>query len=403
MSYAEETTKAAFMPTKLLQLSLNAVVMFLFLFSMTLGVQAGKLTDSSYAVGAVISVALAVMYFAVQPSAFFAKFGDSPVVIVPLIGLLLVFVSAVYSGELTSLIKVALLVVIFFVAASRVPSFSMPDLLTGFLIFAVVEFLFVVISRAVWNSNAFCNHIVFATFCGAAGSMGFRSRFSRNLHFAWMLAGFGTTFILGSRTAVVGLLISVGLYWAIHKGRMDRIVLRFIFVLGLFCAYVWSGDITGGVVEIAKRNLGSQNVVARFFLDDKNKKKIVSDFFDRREIWDAAYRTMIKNPFLGIGYDQPLPRMGDVRAHNAYLEIGYQCGVIAMLIWTAFYLGLVNYSASLIRFDCHDPVVYLAFTSSCYLVLAGLMESSGMMSLGTPGNWIAVSACAFLLLRRGQN
>lgn len=398
MSYADSTAPVL-APSGLLKLSKNAMVLAAFLFSMTLGVQGGKITGSPYVVGAFISAALVLFFVAVKPSPFFAKFGTSPVVVLPVIGLMLVFISAAYSGELTSLMKVTLLIGVFFVVASRAPSLSMSDMLTGFLLFAFFEFFFVLLSRSEWNANTFCNHIVFATLCGAAGSMGFRKQSPRNLHYLWLLAGFGITFVLGSRTAVVGMGICLVLYWAIQKGRLDRVALRFIFVLAVFCAYVWSGNISKELIELAKRNLGSQNVVAKFFLDDKSKKKIESDFFDRRVIWEAAYKTMMKHPLLGIGYDEPIPRMGDTRAHNAYLEIGYQCGLIAMLIWAVVYLGMVNYSAAHIRFDCHDPLVFLAFTSSCYLVLAGLMESSGILSLGTPGNWIAISSVAFLLNR----
>ena len=109
---------------------------------------------------------------------------------------------------------------------------------------------------------------------------------------------------------------------------------------------------------------------------------------------------MVENPFLGIGYEEPIPGgrlMRNFRAHNAYLEIGYQCGVLAMLIWGFAYLYMVEFFVDRVPRQPRNPIVFLGFTSSGYLVLAGIMESSGILSLGTPGNWIAISC--FLSVR----
>ena len=334
---------------KQIQLSYRAILLFLFLFFTTLGVQAGRLAGTAYATGAFLACGLALLYVFLKPSGFFARFSGTALVLLPVLGLTVVLASAVYAAEIAPMVKATLLGLTFFVVASRIPSLSRSEFLMGLLLFGFADFLFLVVTRTEWNANTFCNHVVYASICGAGASIAIRSPFSRWYHFLWLAAGLACTFVLGSRTAVVGLFICLSLYWAFQSGKLNRLVLVFILVAGAFCAIVWSGDISGGLGELAKRNLGSQNLIAKFFLSDKSKQKIDDDFFDRKHIWKVAYTTMADNPVLGIGYDEPLPRLGGIRAHNAYLEIGYQCGVFAMLVWSCFYLGLVNFSSERIR------------------------------------------------------
>lgn len=379
-----------------IKLSLKAITFAGFLFSMTMSVQVGKVTGSTYLGGGVLAAGLFLLLALIRPSRFVFANARSATIMAPLLGLSLVFASSVYSTEISSLIKVLLLIALFYAVASRVPSLSPRDLLTGAMLFAAVDFLFVIATRSEWNPNTFCNHIAFATLCGTAGAMNCRKKLHQRMAWAWLAAGLAINFLFASRTAVIGMLACVGLYYAILRGRMSRVAFVYIFVIGAATTFFWSGDIAGGIADLAKQNLGSNNVIARFFLEDKTEKKIDKDFFDRERVWRAAYQTTLRNPWLGIGYDQPLFRRGHFRAHNAYLEIGYQCGIIAMIVWTLVYLGFVDYSMTKIPQAVNAPLVFMAFTSSCYLVLAGLMESSGIMSIATPGNWVAISAIVSL-------
>lgn len=379
-----------------LSISRGAIGFALYLLSLTLSVQAGKVTGSSAVSGIVVIAGLFILWISGRAGKGTSKLGTSLIGTSAILGLAIVVVSSLLSTEPSAMIKSVLLVVSFLVVASRSAGMSGSALVTGVTIFACVEFPFVLFTRTEWNPNALCGRIAFAAFAGIAGAMCLRPAHAKSLVLAIVLSALAVTFLYSSRTALVGILLSLGFYVAVRSGYINRAGLIFVLFFGFLLTAFFSGDVVGGFTDLAKSQLGSQNIVSRFFLEDKTSRKIDTDFFDRKLLWNRAVKTMLKNPILGIGYGEPLSKRVDIRAHNAYLEIGYQCGVLAMLLWGLVYVGLVLVSMDWVQPGRHEPVAFLAVTTSAYLVMAGMMESSGMMSIAVPGNWIAVGAFSHL-------
>lgn len=308
------------------------------------------------------------------------------------LGLILVVASALMSGEPVAFVKALLLGVLFFVVASRASSLTANELLCALGLFAVMNAVFLIATRGEWNPNALCGHLVFVAICGIAFSALFPPMKANFIAFISFAFGALTTLYFQARTAFIGLLLSILTYQLAKRGALDRGVFLVLVIVASISIPLFSRDISSGLRDIAERNLNSRNPIARFLLSDKNKQKVKGDFFDRERLWAYSYRKMLDNPVLGVGYGEPLSEKGDLRAHNAYLEIGYQCGVPAMLVWGALYIGVVVQALSWVQCYPRDPLLFLVLASFSYLVLAGMMESSGIVSISTPGNWIAVAA-----------
>lgn len=373
-----------------------------FLLSLTMYVMVLKFIDSAYVSGVVVMAGLAFLMFTTRATTFLSDFLQQPHGLLMLVGLILVTVSAGIALEISSLVKAFLLILMMVFVGSRMPSLHRGELLCGFMIFAVIELGLVFATRSEWNPNAYCNHISFACLCGAAGFFGTADTRYRVAGWALLVLCFGALVLTGSRTATLAFVVPNVLYLLLLSGRFTVGVVRFFLVLFAVFAITFFGDISGGVSDLALKNLDNDSAIARFFLYDKTEKKIETDMLDRRDLWEVSFEVMMDNPIVGIGYDRPLPKTAvlnsarDQRAHNSYLEIGYQCGIVAMVVWALFYFLMLDFMTALIRDYGRDPIVYLAFTSTCYLVLAGMMESSGILSLAVPGNWVSLSCFFFL-------
>jgi O-antigen ligase len=374
-----------------IKVSLHAVIVASFLLSMSIGVQALKITHSLFLMGAIVSFGLAGIYVLV-PSVRANRrlLGGSWVLLWQRVGLALVILSAVKTGQFAAIAQSLLLAGIMIILTMKVPTLSQGAILSGGLLFAVAESGFLMATRSEWNPNSFCNHIMFAALFGATSIAIVRSALVRRIGILWICAAVIVGFTIGSRTATLSILIVTAAFWMIRMGKISRVAIRFIVLVGFIVTMFGSIQINEFLTEMAIENLDDNNPVSLFLVKDKSIRKLREDLFDRRELWEAAVRTMIKNPLLGIGYEMPLPGFEKFRAHNSYLEIGYQCGVVTMVIWGLIYFHMVDYAVAMIARQPKDPIVFLAFTSSAYLVIAGLMESSGILSLGTPGNWIAI-------------
>ena len=366
---------------------------------MSIGVQAYKFYGSIYILGAFVATGLASLFLFVPRGQFFRRYQGKAVVLIPALALFVSFSSAAATGELKPLLNVAILGATFFIVASRMSSVSLGELLTGYALFAVFEVILVLATRAEWNPNALCNHIMFAALCSAAAFSAFQTLPARKL-FAIGSVCFASLVGVSysSRTATLAFLIVLATYVFVRNSRFNYRNLRFVGILCLLMTTYFSGDILGGLTDIAIDNLDNNNPIARFFLADKSVRNLEEGLFDRKVQWEAAFNTMLANPVLGIGYSKELPIVAaqEFRAHSAYLEIGYQCGVFALALWVLVYYSMLEYAASLIRKEPSHPLVFLLFASTSYLMLAGVMESSGMVSAGTAGNWIAVACFAHL-------
>lgn len=378
-----------------------------FLCSFPISTAAGKYIGEAVAQGGVIAIGLVLLILAGRGNErrFRGWFYNQPMGALIVVGLLTIVISALGCFKMTSFIKTAMLIAFFVLIPSSIPNLSKKQLLSGGLVFSLFTAVFMYLTRTEWNPNSICLYASSASLCAAAACFDSKKRFYRLLGVVAILLGIYVNYALGSRTATIALILPNVLFLMMSFGRLSVAALRGFMVLFAIILVLFSGNIMQKVVKIAFDNLGSKSLVAEFFLSDKSANSIDDDLLDRGEVWGAAYEVMIDNPLIGVGYGAEPPG-GSVhgndkrfRAHNAYLEIGYQCGILSMLVWGWFYLRIFDFSSSLVQRFPREPMVYLCFTMSCYLLLAGIMESSGMLSLAVAGNWIVICCFFFMYYR----
>ncbi|QDT59169.1 O-Antigen ligase [Stieleria bergensis] len=380
----------------------NVIAFAAFLFLQTLSVQVGKMTGSNVYSGVVVTIGIAALFLLVPAGQYFRVCRGSIEITLAFVGLVLVVASAVMSGEPVAVIKAGLLGALFFVVASRASSLTSNELLSAVGTFAALNTVFLVVTRNEWNPNALCGHFVFVAICGMTCSALLPPPKANAVAFCSFSLGSLATLYFHARTAFIGLLLSLLTYQLSKRGLLDRGVFLVLMLVASISIPLFATDVSNGLRDVAENNLNSRNPIAQFLLSDKTRQKVKGDFFDRERLWKYAYEKMLDNPVLGVGYGEPLSERGDLRAHNAYLEIGYQCGLPAMLIWSGLYIGVVIQALGWVQSRPNDPLLFLVLVSFAYLVLAGMMESSGIVSISTPGNWIAVSAVVIFRTRTAE-
>ncbi|MDB4492501.1 O-antigen ligase family protein [Akkermansiaceae bacterium] len=320
-----------------------------------------------------------------------------------LTGLTLILVSIIFNFTILSILKWALLAVYLMVLPMQIPYIGQRSILGGAGIFSVVASFVIWKTFEEWNVNSVCLYVSLIALCGAAFFFGFRTKLSRFCGLFLLSLGLSTNFFLGSRTAILSLFLSVFVYYLFQRKILTVQKVRFIACAFVGATLLFYSPLIS-IANLGKSYLDNDSVFASFFLSDKDEDKLDFDMFDRRVVWNAAITTIIENPLTGAGYATKLPeKLVDGRsatsAHNAYLEIGYQCGVPAMIVWTCFYAFIFNFACSLILRKDNRPLIFLLFTSSLYLLLAGTMESSGMCSLAVTSNWLVISCFLYLYIK----
>ena len=377
----------------------------MFLLLIPASTLAGKYGGGPVAQGAVLVVAfsaLFVTYAAKSPRQ--GLIGRGPIRLLSA-GLAGVAISALVNVGPKGIVQSALIITAFATIYFTAPRLSENHLRKAFLAYAIGASLLFVATLGSWNPNALAVNFSFIGIlfiCGAFKTTGRAARALYGVAFGASLLG---NILLESRTATVALIASIFSWWLIRVVKPSRaIIIGLVFALIAILLVVIQG---GGrlLQDLAKSHLDNTNPIAVFFLKDKNFDRVDSDMFDRRAYWDAAIEVMKKNPLIGIGYGEALPQAylfegkEGMRAHNAYLEIGYQTGVLVLILWVVFYFSIYMFFAMRIARGDSRAINVVGFLSISYLILAGVMESSGLLSLSVSGHWICI-ICFFYCLSR---
>ena len=208
---------------------------------------------------------------------------------------------------------------------------------------------------------------------------------------------------LGCRTSAMALIGATTFLYVEKNSRRQRGLVLFLSGSVFVSAIVLLPFIMEALNQLAIASLGSDNPIAKFFLHDKTSAKISYDYLDRFEVWSYAWEFIKEKPWMGYGLGTEKAVMS-VRCHNAYMSLIFEGGIFWLLAWVWFYgysvasflnrrwLAAVGQSA----------LFALAAMLLFYMLLAGLVESSGLSSVSTPNNLIFIFVI-FLLFQPDKN
>ena len=275
-----------------------------------------------------------------------------------------------------------------FALAYSVRVFNHAEITRALVLFSIVETaggIWLFASGADVNPNAISVRVCVAGMCLYA-------IFDRKILKIAALAG-ALTFsaILLCRTsavALVGAVVFLRLEQSSRKGRGPLLVVTFF--ISIF-SLIFMPVILAGMQQVAVDSLGSENPIARFFLHDKTSAKISSDYLDRTEVWEYSLGYIKKKPLLGHGIGTEQEFLGG-RSHNAYLSLLFEGGIIWLGAWVFLYsLCLSNlFNKKWILNVGDNSLYYLTMLLLGYMLLAGLVETSGLASISTPNNVIFI-------------
>ncbi len=303
------------------------------------------------------------------------------------------------SGESTSLIfKTAALYITFIVMFASAKWYNERELLWAFAIFAIFEgvvFTFFAFTRSLdVNQNTIALRI-------ASSGLVLYGVLWGGIKYFPILGTSSAVAIVGSRTALLATICSLTITTIETRSRGNRFGYFIVFTLLFAVLFANLSSITKSIQDLAIKNLNSSNPVAGFFLSDKSKQKIKNDFFDRRKAWNYAVGAISKRPLLGVGVGGEHSALG-FRSHNAYLSIAVEGGLPYLFFWIVLYSTFVRRliisSPRAIWFS--SPVFRVVMACFSYMLFAGMAESSGVGSVGTPINQVFLFGWIWISSRR---
>jgi O-antigen ligase len=302
--------------------------------------------------------------------------------------------SAVLGGSLDDATKAACIAKtcgVFLVLGSIamcVPKLTANEFAAGLRWFACIE---IVAMGAAKFSGLGMNENAYGARLAVAGVVLYAVSARRIVKVAGFLIAVGGPYLMHCRTAAVGAVLAIATVYAEAWTRNSR---RLAVVAGIFCVaalFVFADDLAIAVKRLALANLGSQNRVANFFLDDKDARKIEGDFFDREDIWMSRMQAIKANPWIGRGIGTEAALFG-LRAHNSYMSVLLEGGLLLLCAWLLFYgrLAFAMSSAVWSKY-CDSCFGRLQVVLMAYLATTGFMESSGFGSVATGSNVALIS------------
>ena len=202
---------------------------------------------------------------------------------------------------------------------------------------------------------------------------------------------------LGCRTSAMALLGATTFLYVEKNSRRQRGLVLFLAGSAFVSAIVLLPFIMEFLSQLAIASLGSDNPVAKFFLHDKTSDKISYDYLDRFEVWSYAWEFVREKPWMGYGLGSEKAVML-VRCHNAYMSLLFEGGIFWLLAWVWFYGYSVVSFFNRRWLDSVGQSGLFALTAMLlfYMLLAGLVESSGLASVSTPNNLIFIFLIVWL-------
>ena len=202
---------------------------------------------------------------------------------------------------------------------------------------------------------------------------------------------------LGCRTSSIALLGAVLFLHLEKNSRRQRALVLVSSFAAAVALLVLFPLVAAGMQQWAMASLGSDNPIAQFFLHDKSSAKISYDYLDRFDVWTLSLEHIREHPFLGHGMGTEHEIM-KIRSHNAYLSIVFEGGIVLLLAWMWFYLRSVAslFDRRWIATVGESKLFYLALLLLVYMMMAGIVESSGLASVATPINLIFIFLSVWL-------
>ena len=213
------------------------------------------------------------------------------------------------------------------------------------------------------------------------------------IYLKWM-AFFGClsfSLMLGCRTSAMALFGATGFLYVERHSRQQRGLVVFLSGSAFLTAFVLLPFLLAALSEIAIAYLDSENPIAKFFLHDKTSQKISYDYLDRFEVWSYAWGFIKEKLWFGYGLGTEKAVMLG-RCHNAYLSLLFEGGIFWLLSWLWFY-GYAVFSFFNRRWMAamgQSQFFSLYAMLLVYMLLAGIVESSGLASISTPNNLIFI-------------
>ena len=253
------------------------------------------------------------------------------------------------------------------------------------LLFAVIEASAILVLNPLigWNPNALSMRVAI---CGFIGYALFADR---RLRLASALMGIYIPFHFLCRTAAIASINSFIAEALNRHLQRDRILVIVLGIPLLLLVVFYAEELTNSGADFAHRMLGSDHALARFFLHDKNADRLENDFLNRGDIWTASLELIRERPWFGVGLGNESLYMS-LRSHNAWLGATAEGGIpyaMAWLVLTCLIFKALLSALSGLR-DSQSRLAICGLLIGVYLVAAGLVETSGLASVSTPGSQI---------------
>ena len=276
--------------------------------------------------------------------------------------------------------------------------FNHTEVTRGLILFAIVEIAgcaWLFLSNADVNPNAISVRSSVAAMCLYAILQ------KRLLKIAVLGSAISFAAALSCRTSAIALTGALLFLRLERSSRKDRAPMLIVTVFAAILMLVLLPTILSAMKVVAVNSLGSQNPIARFFLHDKTSAKISTDYLDRSEVWEHSLSYIKQKPLFGYGIGTEPEILGG-RSHNAYLSLLFEGGIVWLCAWLFLYgLCLANlFNKRWVSNVGDNSLYYLTMLLLGYMLLAGLVETSGLASISTPNNLIFIFLTLWLFQPR---
>jgi len=269
------------------------------------------------------------------------------------------------------------------------------EIQNALVLFAIVEMIG---SYLLYRSGADVNPNTISVRASVAGMCLFALLPNRLLCFAALGVSLAFSVVLGCRTSAVALVGAVVFLYFERTSRKNRGPTLLMVFGGAVLLLMLSSTIISAIQSLLLQSLGSDNLLADFFLHDKSAQKVRTDYLDRSSVWEASWKYIQRRPFLGYGLGSERELMG-ARSHNAYLSVLFEGGFVLFAAWMTFYLRIIAnvFNDQWVMRVGQSKLFYLAMMLLGYMLLAGIVESSGLASVSTPVNVVFIFLAIWLL------
>lgn len=196
-------------------------------------------------------------------------------------------------------------------------------------------------------------------------------------------------FTLQCRTALLGLAITIVVGFFEKQSRFKREAYVLMAAIGFIMFTLFFTSIQGQIQELAIRSLNNDNLIAEFFLSDKNERKLKYDMLDRQEVWSSSIERIRERPLRGYGIGSESILFG-TRSHSAYLSLQIEGGVLFLIGWIILYgsFGKLTFSNDWLIYFANRKEYVISVHLFTYMLIAGLVETSGLGSIASATNLI---------------